>query len=126
MLRTNTKKARENVKKYIEDNVKDYLVSNYEINEKDIDTFEGLAKAIWNIYKSEHGYTRNFGTLADFTDYAQGLALGGLFCYYYNRSALNDVANILEETDEEKATYTEEKAESLLTYLIYREVSKAI
>lgn len=124
MLRTNTKKVRENVKVYIIDNVKDYLITDYGIEESNLDTFEGIACELWNIYKNEHGYSRSFGTLADFTDYAQGLALGGLFCYYYNRSALDDVATILEESDIEKAKYTEEKAESLLTYLIYREVSK--
>lgn len=124
MLRTNTKKARENVRNYIIDNVKDYLITDYEINKKDVNTFEGLANVIWSIYKSEHGYTRYFGSQADFEEYARGLALGSLFCYYYNRSALDDVANILEETEEEKARFDEEKAENLLTYLIYREVSK--
>ena len=45
-------------------------------------------------------------------------------CYYYNRSAVDDLGAILEETDEERARYTEEQAEKMLTTLIYRELKK--
>lgn len=124
MLRTNSKKAIENVKKYITDEVKDYIVNDYGTDEQDVDTFDKLAVEVWNIYKSEHGWGRYFGTQGDFEDYARGLALGGLFCYYYNRSAVEDLGDILEETDEEKARFDEEKAEYTLTYLIYREIKK--
>ena len=44
--------------------------------------------------------------------------------YYYNRSAVDDLAGILEETDAEKARYNEQDAEKLLTSLIYRELMK--
>lgn len=43
-------------------------------------------------------------------------------CYYYNRSAVDDLGAILEETAEEKARYSEAQAETLLTSLIYREL----
>lgn len=43
-------------------------------------------------------------------------------CYYYNRSAVDDLGAILEETDSEKARYSEQQAETRLTYLIYREL----
>ena len=45
-------------------------------------------------------------------------------CYFYNRSAVDDLGEILEETDEEKAKYNERQAEDLLTWLIYRELLK--
>lgn len=45
-------------------------------------------------------------------------------CYYYNRSAVDDLGAILEETEEEKARFTEQEAEQLLTDLIYRELTK--
>ena len=60
-----------------------------------------------------------------FEDWARGLALGNLFCYYYNRSAVDDLGEIMEETEEEKAKYTEQEAEETLTRLIYREMEKA-
>lgn len=60
-----------------------------------------------------------------FEDWARGLALGGLFCYYYNRSAKDDLGEILEETEEEKSKYTEMEAEEMLTRLIYREMENA-
>lgn len=45
-------------------------------------------------------------------------------CYYYNRSAVADLGNILEETPAEMERYTESGAETLLTNLIYRELKK--
>lgn len=51
--------------------------------------------------------------------------MGNLFCYYYNRSAVDDLGEILEETDEEKAKYSEQQAEELLSRLIYREMEEA-
>ena len=60
-----------------------------------------------------------------FTDWAQGLPSVLDCCYYYNRSAVDDLGAILEETDAEKARYSEQQAENLLSYLIYRELVKA-
>ena len=57
-----------------------------------------------------------------FTDWAQGLPSILDTCYYYNRSAVDDLGAILEETAEEKARYSEQNAEQLLTALIYREL----
>ncbi|MBP5412257.1 MAG: hypothetical protein J6Y47_03255, partial [Bacteroidales bacterium] len=46
-------------------------------------------------------------------------------CYYYNRSAKDDIGAILEETENEKNRYTEEQAADLLSRVIYREIVKA-
>ena len=62
--------------------------------------------------------------LAAFTDWCAGLAGVLDTCYYYNRSAVDDLGAILEETEEEKARYTEEQAEKTLTTLIYKELKK--
>ena len=59
-----------------------------------------------------------------FTDWTSGLPSVIDCLYYYNRSAVDDLAAILEETDSEKAQYSEQQAESLLTYLLYRELVK--
>ena len=57
-----------------------------------------------------------------FVDWCQGLPSALDTLYYYNRSAVDDLAAILEETEEEKAKYTEAQAEEILSRLIYREL----
>lgn len=127
MLKTNSKKAVENVRAYIMQDV-DYIAerSGYTIDTENTDVVLAYA---WAIFKDEKKYdiernyhNPNFGI---FLDWARGLALGGLFCYYYNRSAVDDLGVILEETEEEKAKYTEQQAEEVLSRLIYREMEKA-
>lgn len=126
MIRTNSKKAKENLYNYIREYCEEYLADNYGIDAETISDKKGLYTAIYNTFREEMRpncpyYSRKPEIVA-FTDWAQGLAMGGLFCYYYNREAKEDLAAILEETEEEAARYTEEAAENLLTGLIYREV----
>lgn len=127
MLKTNSKKAVENVRAYIMQDV-DYIAeqSGYTINTENIDVVLAYA---WEIFKGEKkcDIERNYGcaSYAIFQDWASGLALGGLFCYWYNRPAVKDLGDILEETEEERSKYTESEAERLLTLLIYREMERA-
>lgn len=124
MLRTNSKKARENLMQYIRDWDMDYLQERDEHLTDDA-TDDEVCKLIYRIFKSEtDGDNRRISVMELFYDWAQGLALGGLFCYYYNRSAVEDLGNILEETEEERNMYTEELAEKLLTHMIYSEVTR--
>ena len=131
MLRTNSKKAVENIRKYIIEEDDGYIIERAAddgISLTENDTDEILAYA-WNCFCDEMKYAieRNYGcaNFGIFLDWARGLALGNLFCYYYNRSAKDDLGRILEETEEEKAKYTEEQAEETLSRLIYRELEKA-
>lgn len=125
MLRTNSKKAMENIKNYIREYSEDYLLDNYgydaEYTEKN-----GFFATIYEIFASEErpftGYNARRPEYESFKSWAQGLAMGGLFCYYYNREAKEDIKQILEETEEEANRYTEEQAEELLTRLIYTRV----
>lgn len=123
MIRTNSKKAIENIRKYILENFTPYYKND--VDEKD---FKKVAKYIQNaVYNEKIKNDRNSwrcGIQANFTAWCQGLPSVLDTCYYYNRSAVDDLANILEETEEEKNKYTEEKAENLLTYLLYREIYK--
>lgn len=130
MLKTNSKKACENIRAYIMQDA-DYIIeyANYygiALDEKDDKSVIAYA---WNIFTKEkaHYIEENYSNpnFAIFKDWAQGLALGWLFCYYYNRSAVDDLAEILEESESEKAKYSESEAEILLTRLIYREMEKA-
>ena len=130
MLKTNSKKACENIRAYIMNDF-DYINerANYNGIELDKDNQLSVISYAWKIFKNEKArdIENNYSNpnFAIFKDWAQGLALGWLFCYYYNRSAVDDLGAILEETEEEKARYTESQAEEMLTRLIYREMEKA-
>lgn len=126
MLRTNSKKAIENIWKYIFtdlDYMNEYRGEKIKPGEK-----KAMAKAIDEAFIIEaynSPYERQQNRQTAFENWAAGLALGGLFdYYYYNADATEILGDILEETETEKARYTEEQAAHTLTALIYREVIK--
>ena len=120
MLRT--KKAIGNIRAYIMDN---FTPENYTDNPpKD---FPEVAAFILDTFRKEKMSDlryRNCNEFAAFTDWCSGLPSVLNTCYCYNRSAVDDLGRILEETEEEKARFTEAEAERRLTWLIYRELSK--
>lgn len=127
MLKTNSKQARENIKKYIIDN---FDCSNYE-TEHEPKTFNEIAAFVLECFRSEkysdksdYCYYKN-NEYAAFADWCAGLPSVLDTCYFYNRSAVDDLAEILEESDSEKARFTERQAENRLTSLIYRELLRA-
>ncbi len=61
-----------------------------------------------------------------FHNWAQGLPTIIDLCYHYNRSAVKDVAEILEETPEEADKYTEDKAAKLLDTMILHALVKEV
>lgn len=122
MLRSTNRKARENIRLYIVDN---FTPENYTDNPPQ--EWPQIAAFILDIFQSEKPPIGSYTRMSEqerFTDWAQGLPSVLDCCYYYNRSAVDDLAAILEETDSEKAQYSEQQAESLLTYLLYRELVK--
>lgn len=125
MLRTNTKKAAANVRAYIMDN---FTPEGYTDNPPQ--EFHEVSAFILDTFRREKyhlpqdfRYYHNCEQLA-FRDWCAGLAGVLDTCYYYNRSAVDDLGEILEEIEAEKARFTEERAEQLLTDLIYRELKK--
>lgn len=121
MLRTNSKKARENLREYIR-NI--YDGTNYENAPEDNAPFEQIAAFILNTYESEK--YRNRGNKQDlFVEWCSGLPSVIDTCYYYNRSAVDDLGAILEETETEKARFDESAAENMLSRLIYMELVRA-
>lgn len=123
MLRSNSKKARENVRMYIIDN---FDATGYDV-EIDESNFVEVATFILNTFYNEkvkHD-KRKISHFEFFEEWCSGLPSVLDTCYYYNRSAVDDLGSILEETEEEKSRYTEEQAEKRLTYLIYNELVKA-
>ncbi len=121
MLHSNSRQAKQNIRAYIMDN---FDGSGYEIKEPK--TFQETALVILSTFRSEKFYSSSrMNEALLFEDWAQGLPSVLNTCYYYNRSAVDDLAAILEETDSEKSQYTEQQAEKRLTALIYRELKGA-
>lgn len=119
MLKTNSKKARENVKQWILDNLgPDYNAGS----------FNEAARIIKNHFfeekiKFDCRYAAGRISRFDlFEDWTSGLP-GALCCDgIYLRPVVPVVAAILEETPEEAARFSESDAEKLMIRLIYREL----
>lgn len=124
MLKTNSKQAITNIKFYIVDH---FEPCGYDFMGEE-SCFKDVAQYIYKCFideKVKHD-KRRMSELDLFFDWCQGLPSILDTCYYYNRSAVDDLAVILEETEAEKSKYTETQAEQLLTHLIYRELKKAV
>ena len=135
MLRTNSKKAKENIKQYIMDYTDDIFQdeidyceqNNTELKYKNINNYFERCDYLYNRFLEEKVNNfelryHKYNYYAIFEDWSRGLPCNGLFCYWYNREAKKDLMIILEETEEEANKYTEEEAEILLTKLLYREI----
>ena len=124
-MKTINKKARQNVRQYILDH---FEPCGYDFTGPC--TFQNVARFILEVHASEKYYSpeyqaaKGFTNEAVFIDWCQGLPGVLDTCYYYNRSAVVDLGNILEQSERERAQYTEEQAERLLTHLIYQELVK--
>lgn len=128
MLRTNSRRALDNLRAYIVDHTEDadtgYIPSS----------FDEAARMIWDAFNAEYMGNEsqrryNLRTCGSwqgaFVAWCSGLP-STLDTSYYLHSATEDLGAILEETEEERARYSETEAEDLLSRLIYREVSKAV
>lgn len=120
--RTNSKQARQNIRAYI--------MANFDGSSYDIETpstFKETAAVILSIFRDEIPALGSYARMSEgqrFEVWAKGLPSILDTCYYYNRSAVDDLGAILEESDEEKNQYSEDQAATLLTALIYRELIK--
>ena len=127
MLKTNSKKAREKIRAYI---ITNYDPTNYELPATE--NFSEIAANIYTTFQNEKYYGFEYiraKRLPEFTlfeEWASGLPSIIDTCYYYNRSAVDDLGEILEETENEKKRYTEREAESFLTRLIYNEIKREV
>lgn len=127
MLKTNSKKAIENIRAYIIANFDPSSYGEYKELNNTTD-FSVVAETIYKVFRAE-GYNKiqnNATELEAFTDWMQGLPTIFDDDYYYNVSAVDLLSELLEETNSEKAKYNEREAEYFLTRLIYREIKKAI
>ena len=100
--------------------MENYTPGNY-YGDDEKKTFEERAAFILYVFRMEES---TLPTQQGFIDWCAGLPSILDTCYYYNRSAIKDLGDILEQTEEERAKYTESDAERLLSILIYRELVK--
>ena len=121
MLKTNTKKATVNLQQYI---IANFDGSNY--TETPPEDWHGIATFILETFRKEkyscvedYRYYHHSETAA-FVDWCAGLPSVLDTCYFYNRSAVDDLGAILEETETEKSKHSETDAEQCLTRLIYK------
>ena len=125
MLRTNSKKAIANLEKFILDGCN---FEGYDF-EKTPSTPNECMKAIYDEFVKEAYSTpseRSQNEQKAFVNCLQYLPSIIDSSYYYNVSAVETLGDILEETKEERARFSESEAESLLSYMIYRRIIKAI
>lgn len=116
MLKTNSKQAKDNLKSYImtawnlepEDQGRTWAETQKDIKES----------FIFQAYSSK--YERKQNKQEAFKDWLSGLphGLGDFFLC----QAVEDLGSILNQTEAERAKYTEDQACETLSYLIYREV----
>ena len=131
MLKTNSKKAHENITRYILDYMADEIEEANDWNKAENiperhnanDPADVCGYILDDFVRvCGHELKRHRANVVDiFHDYGGGLPFGGLFCYRYNREAKNDLGDILEETQAERDRFTEEQAEKALSRLIFKE-----
>ena len=125
MLRTNTKAVKAKIQNYI---INNFCPDDYTSDPPQ--EFGEIAKFILQKFRSEkYSLEEDFRFYkteqAAFEDWAAGLpGLLNTADYYCSNSAVDILGDILEETEQEKAKYTETEAENLLTFLIYRELKR--
>lgn len=125
MLKTNSKIVRDRIRAFIlsAENVEEFAP------EAPNETYNDKARAIYaDFMRYYDGDNRNKYRPRPyqeaFEEWAAGLPAILDTRYYYNISAVDLLGDILEETAEERAKYDESAAEHMLSYLIYREISR--
>ena len=123
MLHANSKQAHENLKQYIRRN---YNPTGRDGLAEDTADFTDIAKSIMKTFESEKKYyaAHRYSKEDIFVEWCAGLPSVLDTCYYCDRFAVDDLGEILEETEEEKKRFTESQAEDKLTRMIYQELNK--
>ncbi len=119
MRRTNTTQAKEEIKAYI------LAHANYEdLGLQKGASFEVVAQALRDRIEREVGGPSSHwkNRYEMFQYWCSGLPGALDTCYYYNRSAVDDLGDICGETKEERSRYSEAEAEDMLTRLLCREI----
>lgn len=127
MLKTNSRQVKEKVKAFIS---QIFDASNYDredLNNASIEEkIQFIARTCWA--ELGHEVKKHRASFQDmFIEWCQGLpSLIDTACYYCHSSAVAIVGDMLEQTETERAKYSEPEAERLLSYLIYKEVANEL
>lgn len=124
MLKTNSKEVKAKVRQYIMDGFDPEAYGYEKYYNIDKGNFSCVAHAIFDSLYTEKIKNDNtkLSKYEHFKDWMQGLCDMINSSYYYNVSAVDLLAEWLEETEEEKERFTEEKAEETITRLLYCEL----
>ncbi len=131
MLRTTNKKVNATIKNYINESVANWADDNFNyltIDEfEELKTYEGQCNLIIDKFLNEmvknNKYAKYYSYYDLFVEWCEGQP-SALETGYYLHSAKSLLAEWLEETEEEANKYTEQQAESLITRLLWREITK--
>lgn len=126
-LKTNSKKAIENIRAYIMENFEAWYFEDVYQEKAPVD-FSGICKAIYNDYVkyiSNDNYYHGKESQATFFDYT-GILPSMFNCSFRLCNSVHDLSVILEQTEQEAEKYKEDQAEKVLSYLIYRELKKEV
>ena len=122
MLRSNSKAVREAVRKWIMENTSFGGYDEYENRQMD---FNETCKALLAICNREKFYQEYPNERLMLKDWFQGLpSVLDTAEYIYRYNAVNLLGDIMQETEAEKARFTESQAEEMLNYLIADEILK--
>lgn len=118
MLKTNNKKVIERVKKWILEDLTAEDLEEEKENPTEGDYFDYIAKTFINAeYKTP--WQRQENLQKAFSWWLSGLPFN-FADYHYNIKAVDLVGDWLEQTPQERNKYTEDQAESLADYLIFK------
>lgn len=142
MIRSNSKKAINNIRKYIINStdfsgytLKDCYFANLEDLKEGagLEIFPEIAKSLYDIFYIEYLKNNNsrvkYSIQVLFSDWCAGLPSVLDTCYYCNTDPIDIISKILEMTPEEKENYSKKHQDDLkncqyLDYLIFREITK--
>lgn len=122
MLRSNSKAVREAIRNWIMENTSFEGYDEYENRQMD---FNETCKALLAICNREKFYQEYPNERLMLKDWFQGLpSVLDTAEYIYRYHAVDLLGEIMQETEAEKARFTESQAEDMLNYLIADEILK--
>lgn len=124
MLKTNSKKVTQKIKNWVIENSDFEGYDNLPV--KSPSSFADYAANLYFIFKKEKS-DPILSEQSNFICWLAGLPASiNSADYYYNNSSVAILADILEETPEEKSKFDELEAERMMSYLIYKAIIKEI
>lgn len=125
MLKTNSKAVRGKVRAWIMENT---TFEGYdELQNVDTSNFAEVARALLDTCEKEKFYCRYATVQGMMLDWFQGLpSVLDTAHYIYHCNAVNLLGGWLEETEAEKARFSESQAENMINVLIIREILKGV